>query len=181
MELWGRNVVASKSCESLENGVSRKEHSPMIIAQWNLLFFSCPVRSDSLQPQGLQHARLLCPTVSPGVCSNSCPLSWWCFLSISSSAALFSSCPQSFRVFSKESALRVRWPKYWSFSISPSNEYSGLISFRIDWFDLLAVQGILKSLLWPYHSKASHKVSKAIPLKWNGMFSERKKKIFQGC
>ena len=59
----------------------------------------------------------------------------------------------SIRVFSNESALRIRWPKYWSFSfsISPSNEYSGLISFRIDWFDLLAVQGTLKSLL-PHHS-----------------------------
>ena len=59
------------------------------------------------------------------------------------------------RLFSNESALHVRWPKYWSFSISPSNEYSGLISFRIDWFDLLAVQGILKSLLQHHNSKAS--------------------------
>ena len=59
------------------------------------------------------------------------------------------------RVFSSESALRIRWPKYWSFSISPSNEYSGLISFRIDWFDLLAVQGTLKSLLQHHSSKAS--------------------------
>ena len=55
----------------------------------------------------------------------------------------------SIRVFSNEEALSIKWPKYWSFSISPSNEYSGLISFRIDWFDLLAVQGILKSLLPP--------------------------------
>ena len=60
----------------------------------------------------------------------------------------------SIRVFSKESALRIRWPKYWSFSISLSNEYSGLISFRIDWFDLLAVQGTLKSLL-QHHSLKS--------------------------
>ena len=61
------------------------------------------------------------------------------------------------RVFSNESVLHIRWPKYWSFSfsISPSNEYSGLISFRIDWFDLLAVQGILKSLLQHHSSKAS--------------------------
>ena len=61
------------------------------------------------------------------------------------------------RVFSNESALCIRWPKYWSFSfsISPSNEYSGLISFRIDWFDLLAVQGTLKSLLQHHSSKAS--------------------------
>ena len=63
----------------------------------------------------------------------------------------------SIRVFSNESALRIRWPKYWSFSfsISPSNEYSGLIFFRIDWFDLLAVQGTLKSLLQHHNSKAS--------------------------
>ena len=61
----------------------------------------------------------------------------------------------SFRVFSNESALRIRWPNYWSFTISPSNEYSGLISFRIDWFDLLAVQGTLKSLLQHHSSEAS--------------------------
>ena len=63
----------------------------------------------------------------------------------------------SIRVFSNESVLHIRWPKYWSFSfsISPSNEYSVLISFRIDWFDLLAVQGILKSLLQHHSSKAS--------------------------
>ena len=63
----------------------------------------------------------------------------------------------SIRVFSNEPTLRIRWPKYWSFSfsISPSNEFSGLISFMIDWFDLLAVQGILKSLLQHYSSKAS--------------------------
>ena len=59
------------------------------------------------------------------------------------------------RVFSSESALHIRWPKYWSFSISPSNKYSGLISFRMDWFDLLAVQGTLKSLLQHHSSKAS--------------------------
>ena len=90
-----------------------------------------------------------CPSLSPGVCSNSCPLSWWCHPTISSSVAPFSSCPQSFPVsgsFSKS------WPKDWSFgfSISASSEYSGLISFGIDWFDLLAVQGILKSLLTNY-------------------------------
>ena len=61
----------------------------------------------------------------------------------------------SIRVFSNELVLRIRWPKYWSFSISPSNEYSGLISFRIDWFDLLAVQGALKSLLQNYSLKIS--------------------------
>ena len=61
----------------------------------------------------------------------------------------------SIRVFSNESVLCIRWPKYWSFSISPSNEYSGLISFRMDWFNLLAVQGTLKSLLQHHSSKAS--------------------------
>ena len=68
---------------------------------------------------------------------------------------LFPSLFPSIRVFSNESSLRLRWPKYWSFSISPSNDYSGLISFRIDWFYLLAVQGTLKSLLRHHSSKAS--------------------------
>ena len=84
---------------------------------------------------------------SPQVSSNSCPLSQWCYLTISA-APFF--CLQSFpaSVFANESAFRISWPKYWSwsFSISPSNKYSGLISFRIDWFDLLAIQGTLKSL-----------------------------------
>ena len=101
--------------------------------------FSCSVVSDSLWPHGLQHTRLLWPP-PPGVCWNSCPLS---YLTISSSASPFSFFLQSFpsiRVFSSESVLCIRWLKYWSFSfsISPSNEYSGLISLRIDWFDLLA-------------------------------------------
>ena len=92
------------------------------------------------------------------VCSNSCPLSRWCHPTISSSATTFLLLPSVFpsiRVFSSESALCIRWPKYWNFSISPSNEYSGLIFFRIDWFDLLAVQGTLKSLLQHHSSKAS--------------------------
>ena len=114
--------------------------------------------SESLRPQILQHARLLCPPLSPRVCSNSCLLSQWCYLTISSSAARFSVCLQSFsesESFPVRSALHVRWPKYWSFSTSPSCEYSGLISFRIDWFDLLVIQGTLKSLLQHHSSKAS--------------------------
>ena len=86
------------------------------------------------------------------------PLSWWCYLTISSSAALFF-CLQPFpaSVFSNELTLHIRWPKYWnfSFSISPSIEYSGLISFRIDWFDLLVVQGILMSHFQHHSLKAS--------------------------
>ena len=109
--------------------------------------FSCSVVSDSLRPHGLQHARPPCPSSTPRVYPNSCPLSWWCHPTISSSVIPFSSHLQSL-VFSNESVL-IRWPKYWSFSfnISPFNGYSGLISFRIHWFDLIAVQGTLKGLL----------------------------------
>ena len=110
--------------------------------------------SDSLQPHGLQHTRLACPSLYPGVGSNSCPLRKWRYLTVSSSAAPFFFC---LSIFSIESALHIRWPKYWSFSfsISPFNEYSDLTSFRIDWFDLLSVQGTLKSLLQHHSSKAS--------------------------
>ena len=86
---------------------------------------------------------LLCPPLFPRVCSNSCLLSQWCYLTISSSVVTFSfcllSCPAS--VFAVEIILCMRWPRYWSlsFSISPSTEYSGLISFRIDWFDFLVI------------------------------------------
>ena len=112
--------------------------------------------SDSLQPHGLQHARLFCPPLLPRVCSNLCPLSWWCYLTTSSSApsSPFAFNLSSIRVFSNELALCIRWPKYWSFSISP-NEYSGQIFFWMDWLDLPAVQGTLKSLLQHHSSKAS--------------------------
>ena len=94
------------------------------------------------------------------VCSNSCPLNEWCHPTISSSVTPLLSLPSIFpsiRVFSNELALCIRWPKYWSFSlsISSSNEYSGLISFRVDWFDLLAVQQTFKSLLQHHNLKAS--------------------------
>ena len=116
--------------------------------------------SDSLWPPGLQHARPPCPSPTPRVYSNSCPLNWWCHPTISSSVRPFSSHLQLFPAsfdFSKESVLCIRWPKHWSFSfsISPSNEYSGLISFRLHWLDLLAVQGTLKSLFQHHSSKAS--------------------------
>ena len=114
----------------------------------------------TLRPHGLQNARPPCPSPTSWVYSNSCPSSQWCHPSISSSVVTFSPCLQSFpsiRVFSNESALHIRWPKDWSFSfsISPSNEHSGLISFIMDWLDLLAVQGTLKSLLQHHSSKAS--------------------------
>ena len=111
--------------------------------------FSLSVMSDSLRPHESQHARPPCPSPTPGVHSNSCLIE----LVIPSShlilcrPLLLPTIPPSIRVFSNESALRMRWPKYWSFSfnISPSKEHPGLISFRMDWLDLLAVQGTRKS------------------------------------
>ena len=121
------------------------------------LMFSHSVVSNSLRLHGLLHTRLPCPSPSPGACSNSC--SW----SVIPCNHLILCCPllllpsifPSIRVFSNELALHIRQPKYWYFSISPSNECSGLISFRIGWFDLLVVQGTLKSLLLHHNSKAS--------------------------
>ena len=111
----------------------------------------------TLQGHELQHAKLPCPPVSPGICSNSCPLSHC--LTICCSVTTFSSCPQSFPASGSfpMSALHIKWPKYWSFSfnISPSSEYPGLIFFRMDWLDLLGVQRTLKSLLQHHSSKAS--------------------------
>ena len=105
--------------------------------------------SNSLLPHGLQHARHPCPTPTPGTCSNSCPSSPVMpstHLTLSNPLLLLHSVFPRIRVFSNESVLRISWPKYWSFNLSirSSNEYSGLISFRKDWLDLLAVQGLLR-------------------------------------
>ena len=125
------------------------------------LLFGHSVVSTSLRPRGLQHARLsslklrsiesVMPSSHLILC---CPL------------LLLPSIPPSIRVFSNESTLHMRWPKYWSFSfsISPSNEHSGLISFRRDWLDLLAVQRTLKSLL-------QHHSSKALILRYSAFFT----------
>ena len=106
---------------------------------------------DSLQTHGLQHARLPCPSLSPGVCSDSHPLSPRDDLTI------FAFNLSQHQGLSHELALCTGWPEYWSFnfSISLSNEYSGLVSFRIEWFNLFAVQGALKTLLQHHNSKAS--------------------------
>ena len=111
-------------------------------------------------PHEPQHTRPCYPSPTAGCYPNPCPLSWWCHPTISSSCRplfLLPSVFPSIWVFSNESALRIRWPKYWSFSfsISPSSEHPGVISFRMDWLDLLTVQGILKSLLQHHSSKAS--------------------------
>ena len=121
--------------------------------------FSRSVMSDSLRPHESQHARPPCPSPIPGVHSDSHPSSQWCHPAISSSVVPFSSCPQSLPASESfpMSRLCIRGPKYWSFSfnIRPSNEHPGLISFRVDWLDLLAVQETLKSLLQHHSSKAS--------------------------
>ena len=116
--------------------------------------------SHSSKPHELQHMRPPCPSPTPGVHPNSCPLSWWCHPTISFPIVpllLLPSIFPSIRVFSNESAHHIRWPKDWSFSfnISPFDEHPGLISYRMDWLDLLAVQGTLKSLLQHHSSKAS--------------------------
>ena len=116
--------------------------------------------SDSLQPHGLQHTRLPCPSPTPRIYSNSCPLSWWCHPTISLAFIPFSSCLKSLLTsgsfpvsqFFTSGGQSIGSS---SFSISPSNEYSGLISFRMDRLDLLEVQGTLKSLLQHHSSKES--------------------------
>ena len=138
-------------------------YTPQHKHKWSILSissvqFSCSVVSDSLWSHGLQHARLPCPSPSPRACSTH-------FHQVMPSTHLILCHPLlllpsvflSIRVFSNESVICIRWPKYWgfSFSISPSNEYLGLISFRMDWLYLLAVQGTLKSLLQHHSSKAS--------------------------
>ena len=116
--------------------------------------------SDSSWPHELQHARPPCPPQTPRVYSNSCPSSWWCHPAISSSVVPFSSCPQSLPAsgsfpISQLFASGGQRTESFSFSISPSSEHPGLISFRMDWLDLLAIQGTLKSLLQHHSSKAS--------------------------
>ena len=136
---------------------------------WKYIFsvqFSHSVVSDSLWPHGVHHARPLCPSPTPRVYSNSCPLSRWCPLILCYPLLSFSILP-SIRVFSNESVFCIRWPKYWSFSfnMSPSNEHPGLISFRMDWLDLLSVQGTLKHslalcFLWDWNE------SQLFPVLW---------------
>ena len=122
--------------------------------------FSHSVVSDSLRPHELQHARPPCPSQTPGVYPNSCPSIQWCHPAISSSVIPISSCPQSLQAsasfpVSQLFASGGQSIGSFSFSISPSIEHLGLIYFRMDWLDLLAVQGALKSLLQHHSSKAS--------------------------
>ena len=140
-----------RSCKIFARHLFRSTNSLCWETEQNkvlLVTQSCPALCD---PMDCQHTRLPCPSPTPRACSNSCPLNQWYHPTISSChpLLLLPSIFPSIRVFSNETVLRIRWLKFWSFSlsISPSNEYSELISFRIDWFDLLEVQGTLKSLL----------------------------------
>ena len=114
-----------------------------------MLLFSHQVISNFWPSHGLQYASFPCPSLSLRVCSDSCPLSWWCHPTIS--LVFLPSIFPSIRVFSNESTLLIRLPKYWSFnfSISPSKEYSELISFRIDWFDLCCPRDSQRVFLAP--------------------------------
>ena len=115
---------------------------------------------QTLRSHGWQDTRFPFPSPTPRACLNSCPLKLVIpsnHLTLCCPLLLLPSVFPSFRGFSNESILHIKWPKYWSFSfsISPSNEYSRLIAFRLEWFDLLAVQGTLKSLLQHHSLKAS--------------------------
>ena len=137
---------------------------PVSVPLWTYLAFSSvqfshSVVSDCLWCHELQHARPPCPTPTPGVHSNSCPSSWWCHPAISSSVVPFSSRPQSLPA---SGSFPMSQLFAWGgqsigvqLQLVPSKEHPGLISFRMDWLDLLAVQGTLKSLLQHHSSKAS--------------------------
>ena len=154
LEMWFCLRWTWYDCSNLMSRSHRVSWLPFqMLKICHSVHFGCSVVSDSLQPYGLQHDRLPCPSPTPRACSNSCSSSRWCHPTISSSVVPFSSCLQSFPASGlfQWVIICIRWPKYWSFifSISPSNEYSGLISFMIDLFDLLAVQGTPKaSVLW---------------------------------
>ena len=131
----------------------------LIFIQFSSVQFSCSFVSDTLWPHGLQHARLLCPLQLPEPTQTHVHSVG---NAIQPSYPLSSPSPSTFNLSQHQGLFQwvsyfIRWPKYWSFSfsISPSKEYSGLISFRMDWLDLLAVQGTLKSLLQHHSSKAS--------------------------
>ena len=132
------------TCQNPSNHTLTLFSTNVIICKFSSVQFSHSVMSDSLWPHEPQHARPPCPSPTPRVYANPSPMSRWCHPTISSSVVPFSSCLQSFlniKVFSNESALHIRCPKYWSFrfNICPSNECPGLISFRMYWIDPLAV------------------------------------------
>ena len=166
-----KNILFLKDCWkpariiiSINAGKAVDTHIARVTKKLCPVKFSRSVVSSSLRPCGLQHARLPCPSwillkllSIKSVMPFSSPVMPSSHLILCCPLLLPPSIFSSIRIFSNESALHIRWPKYWScsFNISPSNEYSGLIYFRMDWLDLLAVQGMLKSLLQHHSSKAS--------------------------
>ena len=153
-------TIIFKTHKSNAMNFALESESTLGYPQFSSVQFSRSVVSDSLRPHESQHARPPCPSPTLEVHSDSHPSSQWCHPAISSSCRpllLLPLIPPSNRVFSNESTLCMRWPECWSFSFSiiPSKEIPGLISFRMDWLDLLAVQGTLKSLLQNHSSKAS--------------------------
>ena len=162
-EMWVQSLGGE---DPLEKGrqptpvfLSGDSHRLRRLVGCSLVQFSCSVVSNSLRPHESQHSRLSCPSPSPGVHSLTSIKSVMPsnHLILCDPLLLLPPIPPSIRVFSNESTLRARWPKYWSFgfSIIPSKERPGLIFFRMDWLDLLAVQETLKSLLQHHSSKAS--------------------------
>ena len=143
-------------CSHKSNQSGREGGRAQPLKEWHRL--CCPVMSSSLQPHGLQHARPLCPSPSHKVYPSSCPLHRWCHPAISSSDALFSFTLYLFqhqRLFQWVSSLH-EVAKVLEFQLQyPSKEHPGLISFRMNWLDLLAEKGTLKSLLQHHNSKAS--------------------------
>ena len=146
------NTLLQNSDLNWKNWGKPLDHSGISSVQ-----FSHSVMSNSLWPHESQHTRPPCPSPTPGGHSDSRLSSPWCHPAVSSSVVPFSSCPQSLPASESFPTLHMRWPKYWSFSlsISPSSEHPGLISFRMDWLDLLAVQVTLKNLLQHHSSNAS--------------------------
>ena len=141
---WNLTILAdmmlTRGTSFLTNENNNRTEYNFMVSQ-----FSHSVMSDSLQPRGLKHTWPPCPSPTPGAHSSSCPSSWWCHLTTSSSVI-----PSVFNISQHQglfqgAVLHIGWLKCWtfSFSINPFKEYSGLISFRIYWFDLLVVQGTL--------------------------------------
>ena len=144
------NALERGAWQAIVCGVAKSQTRLSDTHHKQRLLFTCSVMSNSLWTHGLQHTRLPCPSLYPRVCSNSCPSSRWCHPTISSSAVPFSSCLQSFPA-SRSFPMSQFFPssgQIWELQLQhPSFQWIFRISFRADWFDLLVVQGTLKSLL----------------------------------